>query len=95
MCRRALTGDNDFFMMVNMTKAKDITDEALALAASNPSPEHIKAIATLTRYGTDHTRSKLYSMFDRPNIQTKAFLKTDEAFAWFETLEQLNLKKAS
>jgi hypothetical protein len=95
MCRKTLTGDSDFFMLVDMTNAKDITDEALTLAAANPHPEHVKAIATLTKYGMDYTRSKLYSVFDRPNIKTKAFLKSEEALAWFEALEQLNLRKAS
>jgi hypothetical protein len=95
MCRQKLTGNDDFFMVVNMTNAKDITDEALALAASNPYPQHVKAIATITRYGMDYTRSKLYSVFDRPNIKTKAFLSTEAAKEWFESMEQVNLRKAS
>ena len=94
-CRRKLTGDEDFFMVINMSNAKDITDGALALAASNPNPEHVKAIATITRYGVDYTRSKLYSVFDRPNIKTKAFLSLEAAKTWFESMELMSLKKAS
>lgn len=94
MCRRKLTGDQDFYIVINMSNARDITDGALALAAANPSPEHVKAIATITRYGVDYTRSKLYSVFDRPNIMTKAFLSLDSAKAWFESMEQVSLRKA-
>lgn len=95
MCRKKLTGDQDFYYVINMSNAKDITDGALALAAANPNPENVKAIATITRYGVDYTRSKLYSVFDRPNIRTKAFLSLDAAKAWFESLEPETLRKAS
>lgn len=95
MCRKALTGNAEFYMVLNLTNAKDMTDEALALAAANPSPENVKAIATITRYGLDYTRSKLYTVFDKPNIKTKAFLKVEEAIAWFDALEHGDLRKAS
>jgi hypothetical protein len=92
--RKKLIGDQDFFMIVDLRNAKDVTDEALALAAANPSPEHVKAIAAITRYGTDYTRSKLYSVFDRPNIKTKAFLNLEDAKEWFESMEQGSMRKA-
>ena len=50
----------------------------------------------ITNSGIDHTRAKLYSMFDRPNIRTKVFLNIEEAKMWFESLENegYEVKKA-
>lgn len=93
-CRLALTGNHDFFMLIDLRNVKDVTDEAVELAAANPSPKHIKAIAMITRYGTDYIRAKLYAVFDRPNIITKTFLNVEDAKAWFESLEQLDLRNA-
>ena len=86
-CRQALTANRDFFMVVDLRNVKDVTDEAVELAAANPKPKRIKAIAMITRYGEDYIRAKLYTMFDTPNIQTKTFLSIEEAKAWFENLE--------
>lgn len=93
--RQSLTKESDFYMVVDFRNNVDVTDEAIALIASHPNPEHIKGIAMLTRYGVDYTRAKLYSMFDRPNIKTKAVLSVDEAKLWFQTLETPVLRKAS
>ncbi len=91
--RKNLTKDQNFFMVVDLRNNVKVTDEAMALAAANPSPEHIKAIAAVTRYGVDYTRVKLYSMFDKPNIKTKACLSVEEAKSWFESLEPKNFKR--
>jgi hypothetical protein len=90
--RKNITKEQDFFMVVDLRNNVQITDEAVALAAANPSPEHIKAIAVITRYGVDYTRVKLYSVFDKPNIKTKGVLSIEEAKSWFEKLEQENFK---
>ncbi len=94
--RKSLTKEEDFFMVIDLRNDVEVTDEAVALAAANPSPAHIKAIAMITKQGIDHTRVKLYSVFDNPNIKTKAFLNIEEATLWFETLEQNTyMRKAS
>src|SRR6267142_1402894 len=62
--RKNLVKEVDFFMVVDLRNNIDVTDEAIALAAANPSPEHVKAIAMVTKYGMDYTRAKLYSVFD-------------------------------
>ena len=93
--RNNLTKGEDFFMVVDLRNNVIVTDEAVALAAANPSPEHVKGIAMVARYGMDYTRIKLYSVFDRPNIKTKAVLSIEEAKLWFESLEQgIFLRKA-
>ena len=93
--RQNLTKEKDFYMIVDFRNNIDVTDDAIALVASHPHPEHIKGIAMITRYGTDYTRVKLYSVFDRPNIKTKAVLSVDEAKLWFEGLEKPVLRRAS
>ncbi len=85
-----ITKEQDFFMVVDLRNNVVVTDEVIALASANPSPEHVKAIAMVTRYGLDYTRVKLYSVFDKPNIKTKAVLSIEEAKSWFEKLEQEN-----
>ncbi|HWY10435.1 MAG TPA: hypothetical protein VN026_03865 [Bacteroidia bacterium] len=91
--RKNLTKDEDFFIVVDLRNNVTVTDEAVALAAANPSPEHVKGIAMVTRYGVDYTRVKLYSVFDNPNIKTKAVLSVEEAKLWFESLEQENFMR--
>lgn len=86
--RNNLTKEQDFFMVVDLRNKVVVTDEALALGASNPSPEHVKAVAVVTRYGIDYSRIKLYSVFHKPNIKTKAVLSVEEAKLWFESLER-------
>ncbi len=81
--RKTLTGNDDFFMLVDLRHNVTVTDEAIMLAAQNPSPEHIKAIAFVTNRGLDHNRAKLYTLFDQPNIVTKAFLTVANAMDWF------------
>jgi hypothetical protein len=76
-------------MLLDMTRAADITSNALAFAAKNPSPENVRAIAVITRKGSDHTRAKLYTAFDYPNILTRAFLSVEEAECWFRQLNGL------
>jgi hypothetical protein len=93
-CRESLTKDKDFYMVVDLRNNVDVTDEAIEFTASHPSPDHIKGIAMLTRYGMDYTRAKLFSVFDRPNIKTRAVLSLEGAKAWFESLEQPVLRKA-
>lgn len=97
ICRKNLTGDDNFYCIVDLRNVGEVTDEAVELAASNPSPERVKAIAMITEPGTLHTRAKLYSVFDRPNILSKAFLNIEEAMLWFEVLENdgfIGMKKA-
>lgn len=93
ICRQSLTKDKDFYMVIDLRNNVDVTDDAAAFVASHPSPGHIKGIAMLTKYGMDYTRAKLYSMFDRPNIKTRAVLSIEAAKAWFESLEQPVLRK--
>jgi hypothetical protein len=95
VCRKKLTGEDFFFMLLDMTNAADITEGALLFASENPSPEKVRAIAVITRTGTDHVRAKLYSVFDNPNIQTKAFLSADSARQWFQELSQGQSEKAA
>jgi hypothetical protein len=78
-----------------MSLAADITEGALAFAAEHPCPENIKAIGVITRTGNDHTRAKLYSVFDKPNIATKAFVTLEDANEWFRNLSAVNNKKAA
>jgi hypothetical protein len=85
-CRKKLTGNDDFFLLLDMSKASDITENALAFAADHPFPENIKAIGVVTRPGNDHLRAKLYSVFDKPNIPTKAFLNAEDVKRWFDNL---------
>lgn len=96
LCGQNITNNKKFFMLVDLRNVIDVTDEAMALAASNASPEYVKAIAIVTKNGLDHTKAKLYSVFDRPNIRSKGFLNTEEAKSWLESLEQEDcLRKAS
>jgi hypothetical protein len=88
-CRKKLTGSERFFMVLDMTKVADITSEALVFAAKNPCPENVRAIAVITRKGSDHTRAKLYTVFDYPNILTRAFTSMEEAECWFRQLNGL------
>jgi len=90
VCRKELLGSDSFYMIVDLRNAIDVTTSAMMLAAENPHPAGIKAIALVTNSGMDHTRAKLYSVFDRPNITTKAFLSLDKANEWFESLENEN-----
>ena len=93
--RQSLTKEKDFYMIVDFRKNVEVTEEVTAFMASHPNPEHFKGLAMLTRYGLDHTKAKLYSMFDRPNVKTKAVLSMEEAKLWFENLEKPVLRKAS
>ena len=88
-CRKKITGNERFFMLLDMTRAADITREALIFAAKNPCPENVRAIAVVTRKGSDHMRAKLYSVLDYPNILTRAFLSAAEAQCWFRQLNGL------
>jgi hypothetical protein len=94
--RKCLTKNENFFMIADLKNVSEVTDEAMELAASNPSPEHIKAIAMITHSGMDHMRARLYSMFDRPNILTRVFLNETDALLWFGSLESegYEIKKA-
>ena len=40
--RKGLTKNNDFFLVADLRNVKEVSDEAIELAALNPSPEHIK-----------------------------------------------------
>jgi hypothetical protein len=80
--RKTLTGNDDFSMLVDLRHNVTVTDEAVALVAQNPSPEHVKAIALITNRGVDHSRAKLYTLFDKPNILTRAFLNATDALDW-------------
>lgn len=93
--RQSLTKENDFYMVVDFRNNVQVTDEAVAIVASHPNPEHIRGIAILTRYGMDYTRARLYSVFDRPNIKSKAVLSLEEAKLWFDGLDKPFLRKAS
>ena len=85
-CRRKITGNDHFFLLLDMSKAADITEDALAFAADHPFPDNIKGIGVITRPGNDHLRAKLYSVFDKPNIPTKAFLNVSDVKVWFDNL---------
>lgn len=91
--QQALTKQQDFYMIVDFRNNVDVMDEAIALASSHPNPEHIKGIAVLTRYGVDYTKEKLYSIFNKPNIKTRAVLSLEGAKAWFEILERPVLRR--
>jgi hypothetical protein len=93
--RQSLTKENDFYMIVDFRNNIDVTEEATAFMVTHPNPEHIKGLAMLTKYGVDYTRAKLYSVFDGPNVKTKAVLSIEEAHSWFESMEKPILRKAS
>lgn len=92
--RQSLTKGHDFYMVVDFRNNVDVTDEAMAFVAAHPNPEHINGIAMLTKYGMDYTRAKLYAVFDKPNVRTRAVLSIESAKMWFESLEQPVLRKA-
>jgi hypothetical protein len=94
-CRKKMVGDKDIFLLLDMSLATDITESALAFAADHPTPENVKAIGVITRPGNDYTRAKLYSVFDKPNIPTRAFLSNRQAEEWFRGLSDSNDKKAA
>jgi hypothetical protein len=87
--RKTLTGDDNFSMMVDLRHNITVTDEAVALVAQNPSPEHVKAIALITNRGLDHNRAKLYTLFDKPNILTKVFLNATDALDWLTAYKSI------
>jgi hypothetical protein len=94
--RTSITRNDPFFMIVDLRNVSEVTNEAIEIMAAHPSPQNIKAVAMITNTGKDHTRAKLYSMFDRPNVLTRAFLNSEDARSWFGTLENegYNMKKA-
>ncbi|HEY1039757.1 MAG TPA: hypothetical protein VGF30_10150 [Bacteroidia bacterium] len=94
-CRKRITGDQSFFMILDMSQASDISESGLAFAAENPHPGNVRAIAVITRKGQDYIRAKLYSVFDQPNIPTKAFLSEEDALHWFGSFESEKSKKAA
>ncbi|MCD6068217.1 MAG: hypothetical protein K0S33_3043 [Bacteroidetes bacterium] len=94
-CRRRLTGNQPVFMLLDMSLAADITECALAYAAENPDPGNVMAIAVITRGGRDHIRAKLYTVFDEPNILTKAFLSVSEGKEWLLALGQNQAKRVA
>jgi hypothetical protein len=88
ICRKKLTQE-PICLLLDMTQAADITEGALLFASQHPSPENVKAIAVITRSGGDHIRAKLYSLFDKPNIPTRAFLNAEEANDWFLSVDRM------
>lgn len=93
--RKNMTGNDNFFMLIDLSKAKDITEDALIFAAENPASENVKAIAVITKDGLCHLRAKLYAIFDNPNITTKAFTCAIDGIEWFALLEKSIRNKAA
>lgn len=81
--RKQITNDRRFFILLDVRQAAAVTESGLLFAAENPCPENVNAIAIVTSDGDHYLRAKLYALFDKPNILTKAFLTIEEAKNWF------------